>query len=153
MSMTHKHFKGLNINNENRANLFVFFIFIFFIIFESLSIILTIRKINIINDTMLEYLDLKVTENILELLVLKESLLIYLFLEFYMAFQRNESYSNISTNFLWKKVKKLNFGSKSINSSSFCVVKFSLPRIRELLILQKQKLISSIPISNAFTDS
>lgn len=61
---------------------------LFFIIFESLSIILTIRKINIINDTMLEYLDLKVTENILELLVLKESLLIYLFIEFYMAFPK-----------------------------------------------------------------
>lgn len=61
---------------------------LFFIIFESLSIILTIREINIINDTMLEYLDLKVTENILELLVLKESLLIYLFIEFYMTFPK-----------------------------------------------------------------
>lgn len=88
MSMTHKYFKGLNINNENRANLFFSSYLLFFIIFESLSIILTIRKINIINDTMLEYLDLKVTENILELLVLKESLLIYLFIEFYMAFPK-----------------------------------------------------------------
>lgn len=61
---------------------------LFFIIFESLSIILTIREINFINDTMLEYLDLKVTENILELLVLKESLLIYLFIEFYMTFPK-----------------------------------------------------------------
>lgn len=77
--MTHKHFKWLNINNENRPNLFIFFIFIILYKF-CFTIYYTYnqKNLNIINVTMLEYLDLKVTENILELLLLTESLLIYL---------------------------------------------------------------------------